>query len=185
MKFVLASTSKRRIEYLNQFGFDFTVKKSEVEELVFENDPVKTAVFNAYLKAYSVKENNGLIVIGMDTIVEVNGKILGKPRNKKENIDMIKFLLGKYHKVITGVVALKNDFSIIDYVVSKVHFRKEVDMEIIQKYVESKEGLDKAGGYAIQGVGSIFIDEVFGPVDNIIGVPILKVFEILKAMEEV
>lgn len=185
MKFILASTSKRRIEYLKNFGFDFDIKTAEIAEKVFEGDPVKTVIYNAYMKAYEISKNNNLIVIGMDTIVELNGKIFGKPKDKLENFKMIKELLGKNHRVITGIVALKGEFSIIDYVISVVHFRKEVDMEVIEKYVESSEGLDKAGGYAIQGLGSIFIDKVLGPVDNVIGIPVLKVYEILNMMEEV
>ncbi|BAL81077.1 Maf family protein [Caldisericum exile] len=185
MRFILASSSERRIEYLKNFGFDFEVKKIEVTEKIFNNDPVKTVVYNAYMKAYKVRKHYNLPVVGMDTIVELNGRIFGKPKDEKENVKMIKKLLGNSHRVITGIVALKDEFSIIDYEISIVHFRKEVDMELIKKYVASKEGLDKAGGYAIQGLGSIFIDEVSGPLDNVIGVPILKVHEILKMMEEV
>jgi septum formation protein len=185
MKFILASASPRRIEYLKKFGFDFEVKKAKVEEIVFENDPVKTVIHNAYLKAYSLGIAESIPVIGMDTVVAIDGKILGKPKTKEDNYKMITALLGKVHKVITGVVALKGELSIIDYVISLVRFRKDFDIGIVKAYIETGEGLDKAGGYAIQGLGSIFIEEVKGPVDNIIGIPILKVNEILKIIEEV
>lgn len=186
MKFILASKSERRITYLKTFGFDFEIAKVDLEEKIFENFPLKTVIYNAYMKAKEVKQllSTDYVVLGMDTVVLTNRKIFGKPKNEVENVKMLKNLSGQEHSVITGIVGLKNDFSFVDYDVTKVRF-KNVDEELITRYVDTGEGLDKAGGYAIQGLGAMLIDMVDGSVDNVIGIPLLKVIKILRTIGEV
>jgi len=185
MKFILGSLSKRRIEYLRNFGFDFEVRKVDFNEIIFENDPIKTAVYNAYMKAYliSLKEND-LPILGVDTVVFLNNEIFGKPKDLEDNFQMLKKLVGKVHKVVSGVACVKGNNFVTDYEVTLVKFR-DVEEVLLRKYVETKEGLDKAGGYAIQGLGAVLIDKVVGPLDNVIGVPILTIEKTLKLISEV
>lgn len=186
MKFILASKSERRITYLKAFGFDFEIAKVDLEEKIFENSPLKTVVYNAYAKANKVKRLSSIneVILGMDTVVSMDMKIFGKPKNKKENIEMLKKFTNREHLVITGVVGLKNDVSFVDYDVTRVRF-KNVEEGVLKRYVETGEGLDKAGGYAIQGLGAMLIDKVDGSVDNVIGIPLLKVMKILRTIGEV
>jgi septum formation protein len=97
---------------------------------------------------------------------------------------MLKKFTNREHLVITGVVGLKNDVSFVDYDITRVRF-KNVEEAVIKRYVETDEGLDKAGGYAIQGLGAMLIDKVDGSVDNVIGIPLLKVIKILRTIGEV
>jgi len=186
MKFILVSASRRRIEYLKDFGFIFEVKKVRLNEVIVEGNAVSTAIKNAYLKAYSAHKSAPLLpVVGMDTVVEVDGKILGKPKNRKENLEMLHMLKGKAHRVITGIACLKKDFIMIDYETSIVEFRSDIEEDFFLRYVQTGEGLDKAGGYAVQGLASAFINKITGPVDNVIGIPVLKIYKIINAICEV
>ncbi len=186
MKFILASNSERRIRYLKDFGYTFEVKKVNYNELFFENDPIKTAIYNAYMKAYLIsKDGEKLPVLGVDTLVALDGLIFGKPKDIEDNVRMLKKFLGKEHLVISGVACVKVNVSIVDYEITKVKFTDTVADEIIFRYVKTNEGLDKAGGYAIQGLGSIFVSEVIGPISNVIGMPILKIEKILNKISEV
>lgn len=92
---------------------------------------------------------------------------------------MLKYLSGKTHDVITGYAIIKKDYKYVDYVVSKVKF-KELSEETIKNYIKTEEGGDKAGSYALQGIGSIFIDSINGDYQNIIGLPISKIYDVLK-----
>ena len=186
MKFILASKSERRITYLKAFGFDFEIVKVDLEEKIFENAPLKTVIYNAYTKADEVKRLSSIneVILGMDTVVSMDMKIFGKPKDKKENIEMLKKFTKREHLVITGVVGLRNDVSFVDYDITRVRF-KNVEEAVIKRYVETGEGLDKAGGYAIQGLGAMLIDKVDGSVDNVVGIPLLKVIKILRTIGEV
>lgn len=187
MKFILASSSPRRIEYLSKWGFLFESYKAEINEIVIEGKPIETALRNAIAKATSVaKLKESYTVVGIDTVVAINGKILGKPRNENENFNMIKLLSGKEHAVITGICVVKRNIFALDYVETFVKFRK-LNKEEIMQYVKTHEGIDKAGGYAIQNLASDFVVEVKGILDNVIGIPtfnIKKLLSIIKDMNE-
>ncbi len=180
-KFVLASSSPRRIEMLKKWGFSFEAVSSPFEEKQFSS-PQTTALYNAYGKAFEIARKKGILVIGADTIVVIEGKILGKPRNDCELFDMLKMLSGKVHTVITGVAAIKDKKFATDICLTKVGFR-DLNEEEIKDYIRSGEGRDKAGGYAIQGIGSSFINMIDGQVDNVIGLPVNKVRKMIKLIE--
>jgi septum formation protein len=178
MKVVLASTSPRRLEFFERWGFDFEPVRPFAKEVLFEGEPLKTILFNAYLKALSTRLYNENIVVGMDTIVSFEKKILGKPKDEHHNAKMLEELSGKSHFVLTGIAALYKGTFFIDSVQTKVTFRK-LSSEEISTYVLSGEGLDKAGGYAVQGLASSFITLIDGSLDNVIGIPIFAIRELL------
>ncbi len=172
MKIILASNSPRRISILNGWGFDVKIKQVDYKEKIFPLDPIKTVIHNAYGKAYSVRDKNDVYpIVGVDTVVELDGKILGKPENQKENKAMLEMLSEKKHNVYSGVAVILKDIFVVDFVKTVVLFRKILDKEI-DVYVKSAEGIDKAGGYAVQGIASSFIEGIKGPVDNVMGLPV-------------
>lgn len=183
MKIILASASPRRKEILQNFKLDFDIQKSHIEEKILENEPPKSTVVRlAYEKAFDVAEKNrDKLVIGADTIVVLDGEILGKPKDEKEAYEMIKKLSNKTHKVITGLslIYLKQDKVINDYVESYVTF-KDLSEDSIKDYISTKESLDKAGAYGIQGYGALLVDNIQGDYFNIVGLPISKLSDLLK-----
>ncbi len=180
--FILASGSPRRIELLKKWGFEFKAEKADFAEKHFPS-PLQTVQYNAFGKARTVARNHpDEIVIGADTIVLIDNKILGKPASEKELFEMLKLLSGKTHKVLTGLAAIFNEKFVTEVCETKVSFRK-LSEEEIERYVKTGEGMDKAGGYAIQGLGASFANKIEGPLDNVIGLPINKVRKILKTIE--
>lgn len=185
MKIYLASSSLRRIEYLKNWGFDFEVARSKVEEKILDNNPVGTVLTNAYLKAIKVyKKYKNQVIVGMDTVVEINNIILGKPANKQDNVKMLMKLSDKEHRVITGICVINESVIGLDYVETAVSFRKILIKEA-KMYAETGEGLDKAGGYAIQGLASDFVIDVKGLLDNVIGVPVVSLRNLLYKIIEI
>ncbi len=188
MDIILASKSPRRREILENTKVKFSVKESKIEEVIKESElPKQTVMRLAYEKALDVAKNNHKsVVIGADTIVVINEQILGKPKNEEEAYNMIKLLSGKTHYVITGfaLINLNLDKTIIDCEVSKVTF-KELTKECINDYISTKESLDKAGAYGIQGFGSLLVKSIEGDYFNIVGLPISKVSDYLKKEFEI
>ncbi len=180
-RFILASGSPRRRELLSELKIPFEVYPADVDETIDETRPLEKEIERlSFKKADAVYEmNKDAVVIGSDTIVSIDGKILGKPKTKEEAVHMLKMLSGKTHKVITGVSILsakeKETFS----VTSEVSFDNLTDYEIMD-YVNTNEPLDKAGAYAIQGDAAKFITGINGDYYAIIGLPINRVYQILK-----
>ena len=139
---------------------------------------IKAAIAKAEDVALKFKN---AIVIGADTIVVLGQKILGKPKNKKDAIAMLKSLIGKTHKVITGICVVDSETFVktTDFVVTKVKMKKASDQEILD-YVKTGKPLDKAGAYGIQEIEKIFIDRVEGDYENVIGLPVRRVKELLS-----
>ncbi|WP_343344111.1 Maf family protein [Terrisporobacter petrolearius] len=183
MDIVLASKSPRRREILENTKVRFSVKESQVDEIIKANEsPKETVMRLAYEKALDVANNNEeSLVIGADTIVVINDQILGKPKNEEEAYDMIKLLSGKTHYVITGfaLINLSLNKKVIDCEVSQVTF-KELSEECIKDYLNTKESLDKAGAYGIQGYGGLLVNNIQGDYFNIVGLPISKISDCLK-----
>jgi septum formation protein len=121
------------------------------------------------------------LVIGADTIVVLDNKILGKPNNKEEAFKMLSSLSNREHQVITGIsiINLDNNKKIIDYVVSNVKFKNLTEQDI-KDYISTNEYKDKAGAYGIQGYGALLVEEIRGDYFNIVGLPISKLGDILK-----
>ena len=176
---ILASKSPRRREILEMFFKDFRIVSSGAEERSDFKDPVKYAVDVAKRKAWEVYEREEGTIIGADTIVVLNGKILGKPRDEEEAILMLKALSGKVHDVITGYCIIHEGREISNAVTTKVKFR-DLNEEEIKAYVKTGEPLDKAGAYGIQGKGALLVERIEGDYYNVMGFPIRIIVELGK-----
>jgi len=182
-KIVLASASPRRKELLERIGLKFEVEPSNHEENVNPGlEPHELAKSLSLEKAKLVVENHrDALVIAADTFIVLDGEILGKPITEDEARRMLETISGRQHSVITG-------FTIIDTASGKVLSRseetkvyiRELSSEEIGSYVMSKEPLDKAGAYAIQGLGSVIVEKIEGDYFNVIGLPLSVVTESLK-----
>ncbi len=180
---ILASTSPRRRELLKLTGLRFKVQASDYEEdLTLELPPHALAIFLSKEKARSAsKKYKNAIVIAADTFIAFRGKIFGKPHTEEESMKMLKALNGKAHSVITGftIIDTKSKRSLSRAIETKVYFRK-LTIKEIETYVKSGETLDKAGAYAIQGLGSVIIRRIEGDYFNVIGLPICALIQGLK-----
>src|ERR1700753_3288659 len=170
IKIILAAKSPRRQELLRLMGVDFRIVLKDVDESYPGNlSPEEIAVYIAEKKAKAFDESiDDEIVLTADTIVSVDGHILGKPENKAHAVEMLQMLSGKVHKVITGVCILhKHKFNLF-HDVSKVFFRK-LTTEEINFYVDKYEPLDKAGAYGIQEwIGITGIERINGSYTNVV-----------------
>ncbi len=183
-KLVLASNSPRRKELLNLLKLDFEVITSEIDEIIDENIPFEDVVMDlAFQKAADVfRTNKDRVVLGFDTLVLLDEELLGKPKNEEEAKKMLKKLSGKTHYVITGCAIISAKLSKSFYEKTLVSFTDLTDKEI-DEYVASKEPMDKAGAYAIQGLGSKFIRSVNGDFFTVMGLPVYKLYQELKDLQ--
>ena len=183
MDIILASKSPRRREILENTKVRFSIKESQIDETIKLNESPKDTVKRlAYEKALDVAKNNeDALVIGADTVVVIDDKILGKPKDETEAYNMIKLLSGKTHYVITGfaLINLSLNKKIVDCQISQVTF-KELSEATIKDYIQTKESLDKAGAYGIQGYGGLLVKNIQGDYFNIVGLPISKIRDCLK-----
>jgi septum formation protein len=186
MRVILASSSPRRKEILNLIG----LKKFEVVPPKVKEKSIKTpadVVGNAYLKGRYVekllKPKGETLIIASDTAVFINGKFLGKPKNREEAKEMLKTLSGKWHKVHTAVVLIyknKNRRRVLRKLfTTAVKFKKLTDREI-DWYLSTGEPMDKAGAYGIQGYGAIFIEKLKGDYFTVMGLPASGLYKMLK-----
>lgn len=182
---ILASASPRRKELLEQIGVVCTVMPSKKEEVITKTNPIEVVEELSFIKASDiagqVKEES--IIIGADTIVVYKNEILGKPKDKEHAFKMIKELQGNVHQVYTGVSLIikpekKQEKIITCSVETKVGICSMTD-EQIYHYIDTKEPLDKAGAYAIQGKFAIYINHLDGDYYNVVGLPISKIYEML------
>ena len=182
---ILASCSPRRKELLSQIISGFEVVPSDAEELkVHEDGPVKLVETNAKLKADSVaSQNKGHWVLGADTLVFYNDKILGKPRDIDEAVEMLLFLSGKSHKVATGVClqCMELEFEKTFSETTRVQF-KQIDKSSILDYFSHVDPLDKAGAYAIQTFSDLIIEGFEGSYSNVVGLPLEKLEKVLSQL---
>lgn len=184
MDIILASGSPRRKEILENANLKFDIIKSEIDEVILPDEsPYQVVMRLAFEKSVDIASKyNDKLVIGADTVVSLDGKILGKPKDKKDAINMIKSLSGKTHQVITGISLINLDANkkIIDYVVSNVKF-KDLSQQDIVDYIQTNESMDKAGAYGIQGYGAMLVEEIQGDYFNIVGLPISRLSDLLKS----
>ncbi|MDE7034512.1 MAG: Maf family protein [Mucispirillum sp.] len=174
-KFILASASPRRKELLSIYVKDFKMMPADIYETIPNNIALEDApLYIAKEKAAAVfnKINEDEIIITADTIVLLDNKIYGKPKDKLDAYNMIKTFSGKTHQVITGVCCYSKDKQInIEFSdVTNVSFTNISD-EIIEKYLKNAEYIDKAGAYAVQGLASMFVEKIEGCYDNVVGLP--------------
>ena len=185
MRIVLASASPRRKELLEQLGLEFEICVSDVEEKITESIPSKVVEELSAQKAEAVfaQLQGDVLVIGADTVVAWEGEILGKPANSEHAVQMLRNLQGKEHQVYTGVSLCRRvngteerrTFSEC----TQVKFYPMTEAEI-KWYVESKEPLDKAGAYGIQGLGARFVEKISGDYNNVVGLPIARLYQEIK-----
>ena len=179
---ILASASPRRKEILENFGFSFktivknideTSDKTRAEEKILE-----IAEKKAKAAAIDFPDEN---VVGADTVVVVDGKILGKPKDEKEAFSMLKSLSERSHEVITAFsfININKNISYSDYEITKVYFKNLTDDEI-NWYINTKEPMDKAGAYGIQGKGAFFVEKIEGDFFSVMGFPLGKFVRFLN-----
>lgn len=177
---ILASASPRRRELMAQLCHDFVIHPSDADESGVEGmNPAAAVMELSKRKALSVASAYDGLVLAADTMVALEGKLLGKPKDEKEAEEMLSSLSGKPHEVYTGVTLAKAGKCVSDYECTKVYFRK-LEAEEIKEYVASGEPMDKAGSYGIQEVGS-FVRKIDGDYFNVLGLPLCKCYEMIKA----
>lgn len=195
---ILASQSPRRKELLEQIGLEFEICPAKGEEMITKTIPEEVVMELSKQKAEEVAAMvssfaeghqeittpTDLLVIGADTVVAYDGKILGKPVDEADAKRMLQMLSGNTHSVFTGVTLVLIDKSgrageLVFYEKTDVKMHK-ISEEEIERYLESKEPMDKAGSYGIQGRGAIFIEEIEGDYNNVVGLPITRIYQELK-----
>ena len=182
-KIILASASPRRKEILRKTGLNFSICTSDYkEDINLSLKPRALAKFLSRKKAETVAHKyKNAIIIAADTFIVFKNRLLGKPHTDKEAEKMLNMLNGKAHSVITGFTIMDTASKKIlsRSVETKVYFKK-LGRKEINAYVRSKEPLDKAGAYAIQGLGSVFIERIDGDFLNVVGLPLRALTESLK-----
>lgn len=191
-KIVLASTSPRRKDLLTALGLTFQVQPSTIDEIMDPDlEPERLVLNLARQKTEDVFNSltrkpvtERLLVLGADTIVVLDGKFLGKPTDRADAIAMLKRLSGRAHEVYTGVslIVKEEDGSTNESQScerSTVYFRNLEDREL-EAYVDTGEPMDKAGAYALQGIGAALIEKIEGSHTNIVGLPIPNVVSLLR-----
>lgn len=176
-KIILASASPRRKELMELAGYDFEVICADIVEVVPEEAmPQEVVMSLALQKAQAVAaEHKEAVVIGSDTVVALDGKILGKPHSEQEACEMLRSLSGRTHKVFTGVAIVCGDKVKNFFDETDVEFYSLGDDEI-KKYVATGEPTDKAGAYGIQGKGSVLVKRINGDFFSVMGLPIAKLY---------
>lgn len=179
---VLASKSPRRCELLKLITEDFVIKSADVDETLTKDISPKDAVL--YLSAIKAEpfKNDIDVVIGADTVVAIDGKILGKPSDNENARQMLKMLSGKTHSVFTGVTIITPDIKKSFFNETKVKFFELSDKDI-DEYISTGECADKAGAYGIQGKGCLLVEKIEGDYFNVVGLPVSKLNAELKKAE--
>ncbi|MBI5640772.1 MAG: septum formation inhibitor Maf [Nitrospirae bacterium] len=180
---ILASASPRRRDILGLTGLSFRVDAGDFEEVIDSRmEPGRLARHLSREKARSVAgRHKNAVIIAADTLIRARGKVFGKPRTKKEARDMLSTLSGRVHTVITGfsVYDTETNKCLSRSVETKVYF-KRLKAKEIEAYIRSGEPMDKAGAYAIQGLGSVFIKRIDGDYFNVVGLPLSSLVDMLK-----
>lgn len=199
LRVVLASASPRRKELLEQIGIEPIVIPSEVKEEISSEEPSEVIMELSRQKAEWTKgryeeqskevkdETRGkeeeIIVLGADTVVYSEGKILGKPQGEHQAVEMLRELQGKSHFVYTGVTLIRGSKKRTFFEQTEVKVYPMTDEEI-QEYIACKESFDKAGAYGIQGRFAAYIEGIRGSYTNVVGLPVGRVYQELKRLME-
>jgi septum formation protein len=184
MKLVLASSSPRRQELLQRAGFEFEVRPSGAEEVRRSGESGEDLARRAAREkslGVAVFSPPGSLVLGADTVVVINGLILGKPSDPDDAVRMLRMLSGTTHRVVTGVCLVRppGQIEAVAHETTMVKFR-HLEEDEIRDYVGSGEPLDKAGAYGIQGLASRFVTRIEGCYFNVVGLPIPLLYDLLK-----
>jgi septum formation protein len=178
MQIVLASRSPQRREILQRLGVEFEVVVPDVEE-VGEGEPAEAVLESARRKAMAVGARPGTVVIGCDTEVVVDGRLLGKPGDEGRAREFLQLLSGRSHEVLSGLVLVgpAEGEERAGTASSAVRFRELADADL-DRYIGSGEWRERAGGYAIQGLGATLVDRVDGDITNVIGLPLALLLQL-------
>lgn len=187
VRLVLASASPRRRELLSQIGLEFTVMPSTKEEHAKATEAGALVQELSRQKAEDIWEQLSgadnqpeLLVIGADTVVCCEGKILGKPHSREAAAEMLTALQGRSHEVYTGVTLYSQSEAVTFFECTQVEFYPMTEAEI-SDYIDSKEPMDKAGAYGIQGLGARFVKGIRGDYNNVVGLPVGRLYQELKS----
>lgn len=178
---VLASASPRRRELLASGHAEFVIDPSQYEEDNCGDLPERLVVRQALGKAREVYQRRGdyLAVLGADTLVSLQDKVLGKPLDRNDAANMLQALSGKVHEVWTGIALVTATGTWTRAVMTKVRFRT-ITPEELEKYLAGREWCDKAGAYGIQGEAALFVDSIEGSYTNVVGLPLSQVRELFR-----
>lgn len=191
---VLASQSPRRRELLGRLHLPFSVLPAKGEEKVQDGSPDNIVMDLARQKAaevYALKQDDSgrekpLFIMGADTIVVYDNQILGKPQDREHAYEMLRMLSGTTHQVYTGVCMIREDIASeavehCFYEITDVSFAQLTDEEIWD-YIDSGDSFDKAGGYGIQGDFAVYVKEIHGDYNNVVGLPVARLYQEMKGM---
>ena len=180
MNLILASQSPRRKELLALFGIPFVIRVADIDETMDNSkSPFDEVARVSRCKALAVEKTADDVVVAADTIVVCQGKVLGKPRSEEEAVEMLRLLSGRDHQVMTGVTVLRGTQAVTFTEVTDLHFR-ELSQREIDRYVASKEPMDKAGAYGIQGGAALFCQRMVGDYYNVMGLPVCRLGQTLR-----
>ena len=180
MQIILASQSPRRKELMQLFHHPFLIRVADIDETIDPDKAPGDEVARLSLwKARAVPREDTDIVIAADTIVVCDGKVLGKPHDPQEAAAMLRLLSGRAHQVMTGVTVLRGETAITRTQITQVRFCPLTEKQI-RTYVQSGEPMDKAGAYAIQGLGGKLVDRFTGSYENAVGFPVDIVRDMLS-----
>lgn len=188
-RLILASGSPRRRELLEQIGIEPVILPSRIEEVITSTVPEDVVIELSSQKAEDVMSRCpvGSVVLGADTVVAADGKILGKPKSHEEACEMIRLIQGRSHEVYTGVTILVKEESGVhgsQFAVATGVQVFPMTEEEITAYGNSEEPMDKAGAYAIQGHFAAYIEGISGDYSNVVGLPVGRVYQELKTLLE-
>ena len=182
MNLILASASPRRKELLGLFGKPFIIRVADIDETMDpQGSPFDEVARVSRMKALAVDREKEDIVVAADTIVVCQGRVLGKPRDEEEAMDMLRLLSGRDHQVMTGCTVLRGEDCRTFTEVTDLHFRELTEKEI-GRYVASGEPMDKAGSYGIQGGAALFCTHMVGDYYNVMGLPVCRLGQILTGL---
>ena len=184
-KLILASASPRRAEILTAVGWEFEKQITDIDESVIEGETPEDYVQRlAAEKARVIAEKNAdALVLGADTTVVIDEKIIGKPADFDEAGEMLKILSGNWHDVLTGVSIVKNSETLVDFQRTSVKSAEMNDAEI-EFLVQKGKPLDKAGAYAVQEQAALFIEKIEGDYWNVVGLPVNMVYSLVRAVNK-
>jgi septum formation protein len=185
MELILASASPRRKELLGLVNMPFTVQVAPVDETMEDADVYAQVAALSRRKAQAVGAFPGKLTVAADTVVVLDGSVLGKPADEKEAVQMLTALSGRTHQVMTGLTVLHTDLCLSHTEVTQVHFRKLSAREI-EDYVATGDPMDKAGAYGIQSGAAVFVEGIEGDYYNVVGLPVCKLYQMIRqVMEEI
>lgn len=180
-KVMLVSVSPQRIKLIKELGIEFDACSPLGEEIYLRDKSIQEQIESiAYHKAKSVRDiYPNHLLIGCDTVIVLDDQILGKPKDSQDAFRMLKSLSGRTHEVISSVCMMNDNKTSVFSVITKVSIYDMSDVEI-QNYVDTGEPMGKSGSYAIQGGMNLFVKEIKGDINSVVGLPIAKIYQELK-----